>query len=237
MQRPSQTNMNNTVGSREEAVRQASELRQRQRRSMGQAVSNPTVRGTSRVRYGDDEVRGRGQSNNDYMRASSSTSNVVIPAKAPTVPPPPTHRIPPLEVQRAREEARRILQARLRQEDELESESTDLGEYTIRDGSHPSSGDYTRPTRLLRIPCRRAHLRLLRYKKCAVGALPAADCCLGVTGKGSRRNPRPVDCGKRSQPDAIRNGCVACPPPWIWDRNMLWLDLPLCRERMFQVGK
>ena len=94
------------------------------------------------MRYGDDEVRGGGQNNNDYMRASSSTSNVAIPAKAPTVPPPPTHRIPPLEVQRAREEARRILQARLRQEDELESESTDSGEYTIRDGSHPSSGDY-----------------------------------------------------------------------------------------------
>ena len=80
--------------------------------------------------------------NNDYTSATSSASRVVMPAKAPTVPPPPTHRLPPLEIQRARAEARQPPLVRPDPGEDSGSESTDSGEYTIRDGSHPSSGGY-----------------------------------------------------------------------------------------------
>ena len=67
----------------------------------GRSTSQDESEGHERATYVDDseivrrEARLDLPENNDYGRASSSSSHVVIPAKASTIPPPPTHRIPP----------------------------------------------------------------------------------------------------------------------------------------------
>ena len=78
---------NNIVGSREEAVRQVRELQQFPRIRTGQRQPSQDI---LEARYVDDEVRGMRvrdvdlPANNEYARAASSASRVVIPAKAPT---------------------------------------------------------------------------------------------------------------------------------------------------------
>ena len=93
---------------------------------------------------------GSTEDNNQYLRSAGSTDTVVIPARPPTVPPPPiTHRVPRLEDQdpafraRQREMFQLYRTGAIRQESSHDSsQSTDSGEYTIRDGSPRSSGHH-----------------------------------------------------------------------------------------------
>ena len=140
-------NTNNTIGSREASVIEL------QRMTM--AATNFERQAMSAI-YVDDQVSVREDErtilpdNDAYLQAAGSSEQVVIPSRAPTVPPPPvTHRVPRLEDQdpafraRQREMFALFRTGAIRQESSHESnESTDSGEYTIRDGSTPSSGHH-----------------------------------------------------------------------------------------------
>ena len=151
------TNNNNTIGSREQAQRlvQQREAEWHASRSYSPGLI-PGWR-QSTARYVDDEVQAlettrsaESDHNNAYLRAAGSTDAVHIPARAPTVRPPPlTHRVPRLEDQdenmraRQREMFRLFQTGAIRQPSSSESEpTTDSGEYTIRDGSLPSSANF-----------------------------------------------------------------------------------------------
>ena len=152
-------NVNNTIRSREEVARQFT-LHQWRTNVWDSTVNVPPLpqRRTEQY-YLDDAVPPESviqdelRTANNSQRAAGSADSVVIPTRQPTVPPPPpSHRIPPLEVQMAqrRERGERQDQMEPNQEErqvqeglsEDSQESTDSGEYTIRDGSEPSSGGF-----------------------------------------------------------------------------------------------
>ena len=149
-------NSNNTIGSRERAVEWAQDRALNHRRES----TYSHVRGMEVYQEIDDEATPRESTsstpmyllNNAYVSAAGSGDQVIIPARRPTVLPPyPLRRIPTLEHQT---EEQRI---RIREMyppppvnpgpdeaamDSNEDVSTDSGEYTVRDGSLPSSGNY-----------------------------------------------------------------------------------------------
>ena len=146
-------NNNNTVGSREVAMRRALEFGNNQITEVRSHIADLNQHAPSAVLYVDDEISsvptGRlTLDNNASGQASGSNDVVGIPARQATVPPPPvTHRIPPLELQDATFRAQQREMFRLFQSGALQqvasntsNESTDSGEYTIRDGSPASSG-------------------------------------------------------------------------------------------------
>ena len=97
---PSRTNSNNTVGSREGVWNQLQHTAQRMRYegiSIGVLVEEEAGSRARWSQLGSDEPLGEGRelSNNMWNVASSSSSQVVIPARKPT------RRIPPLETQQA----------------------------------------------------------------------------------------------------------------------------------------
>ena len=140
---------NNTIGSREEAQRNLSLMAD----SYRSAIENQTERVVNIPEVGlrrrnldslsRSSLEGSHDANNRYTRAAGSNELVQIPARRPTVDPPPVmYRIPGREYQtvaqaaRYRDMVRRYEEGQLRQEPSSESlESTDSGEYTIRDGS------------------------------------------------------------------------------------------------------
>ena len=154
-----QPNTNNTIGSRERVLEYVAQS-QREARNEGVSLGTqvPYEAGLRQRRYPWDENHQPDDmpwtGSNGYEHASSSTSQVVIQSKASTVAPPPTaptHRMPSLEVQMQMREARRVEMMRLWETGAIQqppstegSISTDSGEYTIRDGSLPSSGGYQR---------------------------------------------------------------------------------------------
>ena len=142
-------NANNMIGSREDAAQDRQRLERRW---------NEQLRSSDRVEYVDDtalimpERRVREvYDNNMHLQAAGSSDTVVLPAREPTVLPPPPimRRVPRLEDQdpmfraRQREMFALYRTGALRQESSHESnQSTDSGEYTIRDGSPRSSGHH-----------------------------------------------------------------------------------------------
>ena len=155
-----QENSNHTIGSREEAVRHVQSQAAAQRMQMQEDRDGFQDTGSWNQREWrrHDEVSPnmipeRGAlPNNAYLQAAGSSDQVVLPTRRPTVNPPyPLRRIPLLEHQTEEQRAyyrglpRPVPLEQDQDEEarELGSEtSTDSGEYTVRDGSLPSSGGY-----------------------------------------------------------------------------------------------
>ena len=156
---PSRYNTNNTIGSRERAQECLRQQVEAYRNYARQSAIHQVLPGTQTAVFGDDEVeaevhgvRRRRGLNNALEQAASSGDILQRPPRSATVPPPPlSHRVPRLEEQTEADRARhremfRLFQTgAIRQPSSSESrpgESTDSGEYTVRDGSLPSSGGY-----------------------------------------------------------------------------------------------
>ena len=152
-------NTNNSIGSRERAQEVVSRHQEAYQQSVNQSTTRHIAHAVQLAAYVDDVVEGRGQRTNQRHRLNNaveppaSSSDVLHrPPRSSTVPPPPlSHRVPRLEDQteaeraRHREMFRRFQTGTIQQPPSSESglgESTDSGEYTIRDGSLPSSGSY-----------------------------------------------------------------------------------------------
>ena len=150
MDSPRVENTNSTIASREEVMRQLTmhpwrtnhwnndvALRQTPQRWSGQYYLDDDVPLEEAIQ---DEVR---SANNWSQRAAGSNDTVVIPTRSPTVPPPPAVRhLPPLEIQRVAPEVDQRDRTDREEASSENQESTDSGEFTIKDGSEPSSGGF-----------------------------------------------------------------------------------------------
>ena len=129
-------NNNNTVGSREAAVLNASRFGRNVGERNNYQAGTVFIGRVDALRYVDEEIWAGVRpaplpDNNAYLRPSGSSDVVVLPARSPAVPPPPpTHRIPRLEEQdeafraRQRELFRMYQTGALRQESSHQSQES-----------------------------------------------------------------------------------------------------------------